>query len=188
MSRHFIRLFTMQVILAAPLLVSSSGGAELIHNGDFEEGELTGWSLLVEGKGDGSVEQEASNPGSSFGPHTLRLTVRDPGDRCGVAQDASPGIRVESGQWYDLTFQAQTGPRENNRGYGLTVSLESREGGKVCARSTIPEVGGAWAAYQLALYAHHSAPDARLIITMSEPGTLRLDGVSLRARQPTTAR
>jgi hypothetical protein len=90
---------------------------------------------------------------------------------------------VKAGQWYDLAFQARTEKRDNDRGYALTVSLESEDGRQVFARTTIPEVGGDWKSYTVALQARAPSPKARLVITMSEPGTIWLDDVSLSARE-----
>lgn len=169
-------------VVAQPPTPSSAVGRELISNGGFEQENLAGWSLWSEGDADGSVRRDGLARDAAGGPHAMCLTVRKPGGGCGAVQDASPGIGVQSGHWYDLRFEARSAPRENNRGYALTVTLLGRDGVTVCARSTIPEVGGDWAGYQLALHAHHAHADARLIITLSEPGTIWLDEVSLRER------
>lgn len=147
--------------------------------------DVSDWSLVCDDGADGAIALETDSPLNERNPRSLRLTVRKPGKRCGVANDASGAIHVQAGDWYDLKFHARTEKRENNRGYGLTVSLESHDARTVCARTTIPEVGGEWADYTVALAVHHSHPNARLVITMSEAGTIWLAEIVL-VRRPVT--
>lgn len=152
---------------------------EQVWNSDFEEVGLKGWSVIAVGGALGQMDREVTVRRGETNSHSLRLTVLNPGLRCGVSHQGESGIRVKAGSWSDLAFQARTEKRENDRGYGLTVSLESPEGGKVFARTTIPEVGGDWNQYAVALLARASDLKARLVITMSEPGTVWFDEVSL---------
>lgn len=170
----------------APLGYSDRATNRALLKVDFEAEPLTGWSLLAEAGATGQVQREFSPRGDNTNSHSLRLTVMNPGRRCGVCNEGQPGFSVPSGGWYDLAFAARSEQRENNRGYGLTVSLESEDGGQVLARTTIPEVGGDWKNYTVALHAYAAGSKARLVITLSEPGTIWLDDVSLTAREPHT--
>jgi len=49
--------------------------------------------------------------------------------------------------------------------------------------ATIPEVGGPWKKYSLPLHARAANPNARLVITMDEPGDIWFDTVSLFPRK-----
>lgn len=153
--------------------------AELVENTDFEAKELQGWSLVAAGGAKGQLERESVTRNGETNSQVARLTVMNPSERCGVSNRGGSGIRVVAGDWYDLAFRARTEKRENNRGYGLTVSLESADGERVFARTTLPEVGGDWKHYTVALHARVSEAKARLVITMFEPGTIWLDEVSL---------
>jgi len=157
---------------------------ELVQNSDFEADELNGWSLILVGEAEGQLEREFAVGGRATNSHSLRLTVVNPGRRCGVSNQAVSGFQVQAGECYDLNFQARTDKRESNRGYALTVSLESPDGDQVFARTTLPEVGGDWNRCSVSLRAHDSGTKARLIITMSEPGRLWLDEISLVRRDP----
>lgn len=150
----------------------------------MEGSKLSGWSLLSEGEAKGSIRRDRTSPRDETTPHSLRLTVTRPDSRCGIAYDPGSGFDIKAGQWYDLSFFARTEKRDIDRGYGLTVSLERQDGRIICARTTIPEVGGDWTQYTLALDAYQSHSNARLVITMSEPGTIWLDNVALTARSP----
>jgi len=154
---------------------------ELVRNSALED-DLAGWSLVASDGGDGRIARDATGYPGETNSHSLRLTVDKADGRCGVANDGAGGMSVRAGIWYDLTFSARTEKRENGRGYGLTISLENQDGTKVCARTTLPEVGGEWNQYQVALHARLSDPKARLIVTVSEPGTIWFDNVSLKPR------
>lgn len=151
------------------------------------EDELPGWSFLAQGGAEGSLRIDANRPLNERNPHSLRLTVAKMGARCGVVNSGYWGINVCAGKWYDVSFCARTGAGEpavagRPRGVGLVFSLESAEG-KICARATIPEVGGPWRKYTLGLHANASDPACRLIITPIEPVTVWLDVVSLFPRE-----
>lgn len=154
---------------------------ELIKNGDIEAtNDLSGWSLIAENGGQGEIACDSATPPDGTNSHSLRLTVKSVGSRCGVVNSGSEGMKIEAGVWYDFNFHART---ETNKHFGLVVSLESADGRKVCARATIPEVGGEWKQYTLALHARQSDPKGRLVVAMFETGTIWLDAVSLTPRK-----
>ena len=154
--------------------------AELVENPDFEVDRLVGWSLVPERSTGGEMVLDTALPYDESNPHSLRITVKAPGGRCTVRNAGTSEMKFDSGRWYDLTFYART---DNNRHFGLVVSLESEDGQKVCGRATVPEVGGGWAKYTLALHTHQSAPKGRLVISVFDPGTIWLDFVSLSPRE-----
>lgn len=138
--------------------------------------DLPGWSYVAEGGADGEMAQESENPLNEQNPHSLRLTARTLGKRCGIVNSGYWGMNVQADAWYDLSFHART---ENGQRLALVVSLENDDGSKISARATIPEISGNWRAYTLALHARLSDPHAHLVIEMVEPGSIWLDTVSL---------
>jgi hypothetical protein len=176
-----------QETASEPPAAASGLYAELVRNRDMEAGELPAWSFLAEGGAEGSMCLDVNSPLNEGSPHSLRMTVTKMGTRCGVANNGPRGMNIRAGQWYDASFYARTesggGMGGRPRGVGLVFSLESADGGKVCARATIPEVGGPWQKYTLALHANDSDPHCRLVITPIEPTTMWLDGVSLLPRK-----
>lgn len=137
------------------------------------------WTTIAEAGSEAALTADASVPPNSTETNSLRLTVKKSRGRAGVFTAGPKRMKLASGDWYDLTFYART---ETNRHFGLVVSLESRDGKSVCARATIPEVGGAWKKYVLALQTRRSNSRARLVIGMPESGTVWLAGVSLISR------
>jgi hypothetical protein len=159
---------------------------ELVENGDFvTTNNLPGWSFVAEGGAAGEMAQDSYAPLNETNTHYLKLTVKNPGTRCGIANSGFWGMNIHAGDWYDLTFFARADATESGRGIGLMVSLESDDGKKVCARATIPEIGGpTWREFHLALQARQSDPKARMVISMEETATVMLDCVSLFPRCP----
>lgn len=150
---------------------------------DFENDQPAGWSLLQVGAAQGVFRRESVPVLGSDSSNVLPLVVTNVGKRCGVTSGGASNFGVESNEWYDLTFRARTEKRENDWGYGLTVSLESQDGKEVFARTTIPEVGGEWRDYTVALHSRLASPKAVLVITLSEPGAIWFDDVLLKQRQ-----
>ncbi len=139
----------------------------------------TGWIPVSQGAAHVTMGIETNTAAADQHPQALRLSADDRGP--GIANPgAGGGIPVKEGEWYDLTFEART---ETNKHFGLIISIESSDGHKVNARATLPEVGGEWNKYTLALQARRTDTKNRLVITMPEPGTIWFDHVSLIHRQ-----
>jgi hypothetical protein len=164
--------------------------ADFMRNGDFEQWDGNsvrpggagtagpqGWALIAQGGSAGEIARVSDNPVSERNPHSMRLNVTAHKGRVGVVNSGSRGVNVREGEWYDLAFHARTEP--TTKTFGLVVSLESPDGQIVCARATIPEVGGRWREYKLPLQARQSHPAARVVIAMPETGTIWFDQVTL---------
>ena len=145
----------------------------------------TGWKLIAEGGTDAELlnDPPAAAPDNT-NAHPMRLTIRQRDGAVGIKEAAAGHTNVAAGQWYDLVFQAMT---QNGKHFAFTVSLESDDG-KICARTTLPEVGGTeWKKYAVSLNARLPATNARVVITLAEPGTVWFDDVALVLRQEATA-
>jgi alpha-N-arabinofuranosidase len=163
------------------------------------DSDLPGWSLLAKGDVEGSMQLDDTQPLNDRNPHSLKLTVTtmgkpEDGDLCGIVNSGYWGMNIEKDEWYDISFCAHS---DENRSVGLVFSLENDEG-KVCARSTLPEIGrgargfgpgsGAeqaspWRRYSLSLHAYDSDPKCKLIITPIEPVTMWFDVISMFPRK-----
>lgn len=141
---------------------------------------VPGWTVVAEAGSECVIAQDPTAPPEAQTTNSLRVTVKKSHGRAGIATMGTKRIKLAASQWYDLTFYART---EGNRHFGLVVSLESADGKRVCARATIPEVGGAWRKYVLALQVRQSNSRARLVIALPESGTIWLDGISLVSRK-----
>lgn len=116
--------------------------------------------------------------------NAVQITVTNLGSRAGFFSPDIVTQPLQTGQWYDLNFAAQT----ERKTYALTVSLESLDGQDVYARTTLPEIGGQHRSYTVALGVRKPAATCRLVITMAETGTISLDGLALVRREPETSK
>ena len=142
--------------------------------------DLSRWESLAQGGAAVKIALDSASPRDGQNTNSLRLTVENTGARAGIVHHEIAAADLRPGQWCDLAFYART---ETGKTFALTVSLESRDGQKVCARATIPEVGGAWTKYSLALNVRQAGSKCRMVITMAEPGTIWLNGISFATRQ-----
>jgi len=160
---------------------STTNTGKLLLKVDLADKQIKELVLLKVGNAEGTLKLDSITNSSTGNSYSLLLVVTKVGDQCGVLFTRS--IDTTANQWYDLVFRARTDKRENDRGYGLTVSLQSPEGKHVCARTTLPEVGGEWRDYTVALHSRLTHPAVTLSITMSEPGAIWFDEIELRQRQ-----
>jgi alpha-L-arabinofuranosidase len=144
------------------------------------DSNLPSWSLVASDDAEGRIQQDSALPLNDRNPHSLRLTVKRAGKRCGISNDGYWGMNFQAGELYDLTFYTRT---EGDAKCDVTVSLESQSGDKVYAKATIAGVGGAWKKYSQSLKADASDPKGRLVLSLSQPGTVWFDVVSLFPRK-----
>jgi len=151
--------------------------AELVRNRSFDGPRpLESWRLITEGDGAGEMALDDSRPVSEVSPRSLRLRV----DRCrdgrvAVANEGYFGIGARRGEEYDLSFCARRSP---DLGGTVRVSLEHASG-RVLAQAEVEGLSTEWGRYACTLRASADCPDARLVIAVSDRGTLWLDHVSL---------
>jgi hypothetical protein len=153
--------------------------ASLIQNATFETSGLTGWSCV---NSNGNVEIAWESSSNTTNQHSVRLTVRQLDSANGLVYGSTNGFSIQADAWYDLKFRAKAAARENGRGFALNISLENKTGDQLCARTTLPEVTGDWSDQVVALRTHHAAATGRLVITLTEPGTVWLDDLQLTVR------
>ncbi|MEI7909380.1 MAG: alpha-L-arabinofuranosidase C-terminal domain-containing protein [Verrucomicrobiota bacterium] len=136
--------------------------------------ELHAWSLIAEGGATATIALDEANPLNDQTPHSMRLEVKAPGSRAGVANEGYWGMSVKQGASYDLSFYART-----EADLTILARLESADGTKVYAKTEIPGVTGKWQRHACKLLATGTDPHARLALCIAVPGTLWLDVVSL---------
>ena len=138
--------------------------------------ELWGWQFVADGGARGSIRLDDCEPLNDRNPHSLRLTVREPGTCAGVANGGFWGMNFVAGRWYDLTFQARTDGAER---FDINVALESANGRERYASAVVRGVGGAWKEYHVGLQAKAGDRCGRLTLTINRAGTVWFDVVSL---------
>jgi hypothetical protein len=145
--------------------------------------DLSSWKTLAEGGAEVELMPEAVVPVlDGQGTNSVRITVKQMGQRFGIVCAGMGGTKLQTGEWYDLSFNARTDTRKT---FALTVSLESQDGKKVSARTTLPEVGGTgWAHYTVALHVRQPVSKCRMVIALADTGTIWLNDISVVLRKP----
>jgi hypothetical protein len=140
------------------------------------------WKTLAEGGAEVELVPDPAPPvPDGQNTNSLRLTVKQTGERFGIVCADMGEMKLEPGQWYDLSFNARTDTRKT---FALTVSLESPDGKKVFARTTLPEVGGdQWGHFSVALNVRQPASKCRMVIALADTGTLWLNDISVSLRK-----
>lgn len=155
--------------------------AEMVRNRDFQEvaglGEKpVGWSLETEGQVQGTMSLDTVRPLDAATPRSLRLEARSVASgRVAVVNEGYWGIAVRRGAAYRLSLYAH----RSAQGPGaITVSLEDSRG-KVYARAVLTGLSEEWKRQHCRLTAQGDDPSARLVLSVTTPGTLWLDTISL---------
>jgi hypothetical protein len=166
----------MKHLLVAAIFALAAG------TGWAQPGNPASWKVLAEGGA--AVELSpgpAQSPLGGQGAQTLRLAVEKTGQLSGIVCADMGKMKLKPGQWYDFSFNART---DTPKTFALTVSLESLDGKKVCARTTLPEVGGlAWRRFSVALHVRQPAAKCRMVIALADTGTIWLNDLSVVRRK-----
>ncbi len=156
---------------------SGDGGiyAELVRNRSFEDSANPDhWSLLLGGGAKARIALDTPGGPDEFNRRVLKLSIENAGQRAGIANGGYWGMAVEKGASYNLSLQAKgegiTGP--------LTVSLENAAG-VIYAQGRTENLSGDWKKLALTLTSSATDPNARLVVSARQAGTVYLDMISL---------
>jgi alpha-L-arabinofuranosidase len=171
-------------ILIEEINHSGDGGlyAELIRNRSFEDSdEPDYWTLDFDTSSNGEMSIDTSNPMSKENPRSLRLDISaESQGRVGAVNNGYWGIPLVKDEQYDLSVALRGG----NGFFGpVFVNLESNDGKTVYAQARIDNITSDWKTYKLSLTSNATDPQARLIISASQPGSLWMDMASLYPRK-----
>ncbi|MGA2060219.1 MAG: alpha-L-arabinofuranosidase C-terminal domain-containing protein [Thermoguttaceae bacterium] len=152
--------------------------AELVQNRSFENSEKPDcWTLVTDGSAKGEMAIDTENPMGENNPRSLRLKIEGGGKgKVGVSNKGYWGIAVVKGEQYDLSVAIRAGDGFTGP---VSVSLERANGKKNYAQARINKVDSLWKIYKLTLTSNTTDPEAQLVLSVSHPGTLWMDMVSL---------
>ena len=158
---------------------SADGGiyAELVRNRSFEDSDKPEhWSLVTGGSAKADITIDHSHPLNPLNRRSLRWHITgEGGGKVSVVNNGYWGMAITKDAEYRFSMTARCGDGFNGP---LTVAIES-ESGETLAQGTIEGVGDNWKTFMLELRASNTEPQARLVISTAQKGTLWLDMVSL---------
>ncbi len=129
---------------------------ELLSNGDYAS-KAEGW--VLEQNGEAQATAEAAEDGPAGAP-ALRLTVQRPGQESWHVQLSQPGLKVEAGSTYTLSFQARS---ERPRAIRAVVG-QAHEPWNTAA-STQAALGKEWRAFHLVFVSPETDENARVVFS-----------------------
>jgi len=143
-------------LLKAWAVNGSPEGAEMLDNGYFEQGE-GGWSFEVHDDAEASFDIVEYPEGLKV----LRVVVTRLGKEKWHVQFNYPGLRIETGQVYKVTFRARA-----DREATVYVSLmQAHEPWRILSNRVAVKLTEDWRNYTITLLASKPEDDARLDIT-----------------------
>lgn len=174
---------------------AADGGlyAELIQNRSFEYSPteqhdwhpLKFWELQKRGSGDGHVNVMDVRPIHPNNPTYALLTVLDPGEGVGIANEGFDCIPLKAGERYKASFWAYQaymgrmwGDGDNSKPMPVTLHLETHDG-EVLADTTIEILGRTWTQFSATFGVSRTVNDARLVLLAHKKGAICLDMISL---------
>jgi hypothetical protein len=151
--------------------------------GRAQPNNLSSWKVLAEGGAEVEIAQIVAAPPVLDGQSTnaLQLTVKHTGERFGIVCADMGIMKLQAGEWYDVSFNAQT---DSGKTYALIFSLESPDGKTVGARTTLPEIGRSnWAHYDVALHIRLPVVKSQMVIALADTGSISLNNISVVLRK-----
>lgn len=151
--------------------------------GRAQPNNLSSWKVLAEGGAEVVIAQIVATPPVLEGQSTnaVEISVKHTGERSGIVCTGMGKMKLQPGEWYDVSFNAQT---DSGKTYALIFSLESPDGKIVAARTTLPEVGRSnWAHYNVALHIRLPILKSRMVIALADWGSISLNDISVVLRK-----
>ncbi len=151
---------------------------ELVKNRSFEFTEpLAGWSKSFNSEGELIALGEGGL--NENNPHYLRLRSQSP-TGFSIANSGFRGMGVQSGAEYVFSAWVRlpkgAGPKSVR---AVLLPPGGRGGGGNLGEATLTGFNGQWKRYETVLKASNTVANARLQLTVGEPGDIDLDMVSL---------
>jgi alpha-N-arabinofuranosidase len=175
---------TLYGLMTEEINFSYDGGlyAELVRNRTFRSSwrGIDNWFLIEDGNAQAIIELDEKTGPSEALKSSLKLEVKqaDAKNQAGVLNEGYWGMAARPNTVYKGSFYAKTSSGELG---AVTVSLVNNASGKAVATATVSGVSTAWKQYEFTLKtgAIEASAANHLAITVSHPGTLWLDLVSL---------
>ena len=156
--------------------------AELLQNRAFldDAKEPAHWSVVQGNGAVATIALDRTVPLNEKLPTSLRLDVATASVAApaGVANEGYWGIPVKAGTRYHASFYAKAG---NNFSGPLTVAITSPDGATIFAEAKVRHLSADWQRYEVTLKTGAVTPttDARLVLSVTHPGTVWFSLVSL---------
>ncbi|MDR3456937.1 MAG: alpha-L-arabinofuranosidase C-terminal domain-containing protein [Verrucomicrobiae bacterium] len=151
--------------------------AEMVRNRAFYSASSPlFWTLVTQGSASGSITVDPGRSLSTNIPNSLNLTLTAGTGSIGAGNSGFWGMSLVAGATYDLNFYACA---TNGFAGPVGARLESADGSTVYAQTSFSGLTANWQHYAAPLVSSGTDTNARLVVSIANPGTIWLDVVSL---------
>ena len=151
--------------------------AEMVRNRSFyDPANADYWTFVKQGTATGMMSVDPTRPLNTNIVNSLKLTMQSGVGSVGAGNAGFWGMSFQAGSNYILNFYAAasngfTGP--------IKAQLESSNGGSVYAQALFSRLTTNWQLFTASLASSGTDTNARLVLSISNAGTVWLDVVSL---------
>jgi alpha-L-arabinofuranosidase len=151
--------------------------AEMVRNRSFyDAANADSWTMVKQGSAAGTMSVDPTRPLNTNIVNSLKLTMQSGAGSVGAGNSGFWGMSFQSGATYNLNFYAAgsdgfTGP--------IKAQLESANGGSVYAQASFSGLTTNWQHFAASLVSSGTDTNARIVLSISNAGTVWLDVVSL---------
>jgi alpha-L-arabinofuranosidase len=134
------------------------------------------WTFVSQGSAAGSMNVDTTQPLNTNIVNSLKLTMSSGSGSVGAANSGFWGMSLTAGAVYNLSFHAMSA---NGFSGPIVAQLQNAAGTVVYSQASFSGLAGNWQEYSAALVSSGTDTNAQLVLTISRPGTVWLDVVSL---------
>jgi len=151
--------------------------AELVRNRSFaSSGSPDFWTFSSDGTANGQMTVDTTLPLNTNNLRSLKLSMNSGVGRVRAANSGYWGIALQSSATYHMSFYARV---PNGTTGAVNVRLENAAGNVVYAETAFGNITPSWQKFTAALVASGTDDSARLVLSVSNIGSVCLDEVSL---------
>lgn len=151
--------------------------AEMVRNRSFyDPANAYYWTSALQGTATGSMSVDSTMPLNTNIPNSLKLTMTSGSGSVGAVNSGYWGMSVSNGAAYNLSFYARA---TNGFSGAITAKLQNANGSTTYAQASITGLTGNWQKFSALLTPNTTDTNAQLVLSISAPGTVWLNMVSL---------
>jgi alpha-L-arabinofuranosidase len=151
--------------------------AEMVRNRSFYTATNANyWTLVTQGTATGAMSVDTSKPLNTNIPNSLKLTMQSGTGSVGAGNSGFWGMSLQAGATYNLNFYAA-----GSSGYAgpVVAQLQNASGSTVYAQASFSGLTTSWQHFAASLVSSGTDTNARIVLSITNAGTVWLDVVSL---------
>ena len=151
--------------------------AEMVRNRSFYTATNANyWTLVTQGTATGTMSVDPSQPLNTNIPNSLKLTMQSGTGSVGAGNSGFWGMSLQAGATYYLNFYAM-----GSSGYAgpVVAQLQNASGSTVYAQASFSGLTTSWQHFAASLVSSGTDTNARIVLSITNAGTIWLDVVSL---------